>query len=135
MGNRFRIIARKSESEIEMIVLIVENSVPMRRVIRSFVTDVNADICECADAAEALRLYCHPATPPDWVLLNLEIKDTNGIADIRDIKRQWSAAKIVAVTIYDELELREAARAAGACAYVLKEDLSKLRRIVCSKCQ
>lgn len=113
-----------------MIVLIVENSLPMRRVIRSFVKDVKADICECSDTAEALRLYCHPAAPPDWVLLNLEIKDTNGIADIRSIKRQWSRAKIVAVTIYDELELREAACAAGACAYVLKEDLSQLRRLV-----
>jgi DNA-binding NarL/FixJ family response regulator len=111
-----------------MIVLIVENSVPMRRVIRSFVKDVEADICECADAAEALRLY--DKAPPDWVLLNLEIKDTNGIADILHIKQHWNGAKIVAVTIYDELELREAARAAGACAYVLKEDLSQLRGLV-----
>lgn len=111
-----------------MIVLIVENSVPMRRVIRSFVEDVDTDICESANAAEALRLYAD--APPDWVLLNLEIKDTNAIADIHDIKRHWHLAKIVALTVYDELELREAARAAGACAYILKEDLSPLRRLI-----
>ncbi len=112
-----------------MIVLIIENSVPMRRVIRSFVGDFDADICECVDAAEAVRLYCHHA-PPDWVLLNLEIKDTDGIADIRCIKRKWDAAKVVALTVYDEFELREAARTAGAYALVLKEDLSQLRQLV-----
>lgn len=111
-----------------MIVLIVENSVPMRRVIRSFVKNVDTDICECANAAEALRLYAD--APPDWVLLNLEIKDTNPIADILDIKQHWKRAKVVALTVYDELDLREAACAAGACAYVLKEDLSPLRGLV-----
>jgi CheY-like chemotaxis protein len=64
-----------------MIVLIIENSVPMRRVIRNFVGDFNHEICECDDAAQALRAYCLPA-PPDWVLLNLEINNTDGIADI-----------------------------------------------------
>jgi two-component system response regulator DegU len=112
-----------------MIVLIIENSIPMRRVIRSFVSDFNCDICECDDSAQAMRGYCLPA-PPDWVLLNLEIKNTDGIADITQIKQHWTTAKVVALTVYDEIELRQAAQAAGACAYVLKEDLSELRRIV-----
>lgn len=112
-----------------MIVLIIENSVPMRRVIRSFVGDFDADICECNNAAEGMRLFWQDA-PPDWVLLNLEIKNTDGIADIAHIKRHWNAAKIVVLTVYDEIELREAADTAGAYAYVLKEDLSQLRRLV-----
>jgi len=112
-----------------MIVLIIENSIPMRRLIRSFVGDFSSDICESGDAAEAVRGYCLPA-PPDWVLLNLEIKNNDGIAGIRQIRKHWNAAKIVALTVYDELELREAARTAGACACILKEDLSELRRLI-----
>lgn len=112
-----------------MIVLIIENSIPMRRVIRSFVGDFNHDICECEDTAEALRMFQMHA-PPDWILLNLEIKNTDGIADIRHIKRHWKTAKIIALTVYDEAELREAANAAGASACVLKEDLSELRQLI-----
>lgn len=100
----------------------------MRRVIRSFISDFDADICECVDAAEALSL-CH--VEPEWVLLKLEFKNTDGITDILQLKKKWSEAKIVAVSEYDEIELREAAHSAGACAYVLKEDLSPLRRLIC----
>ena len=115
-----------------MIVLIIENSIPMRRVIRSFVGDFDADICECNDAAEGMLLFRQNA-PLDWILLNLEIKNTDGIADIARIKRRWRAAKIVVLTVYDDTELREAADVAGAYAYVLKEDLSQLRRLVQKK--
>jgi CheY-like chemotaxis protein len=108
-------------------ILIIENNSEMRRLIRSFVADSGAEICECDDAAESFRLC---AENPEWILFNLEIKETDGIGTIRQIKRHWRAAKIVAVTSYDEAELRAAARAAGAVAYVLKEDLSELRRLV-----
>ena len=64
------------------------------------------------------------------MLFNLEIKGPDGLAAIRELKRRWRAAKVVAVTTYDESELRDAAIAAGACAYVLKEDLSELKRLV-----
>jgi DNA-binding NarL/FixJ family response regulator len=112
-----------------MIVLIIENSIPMRRVIRGFVGDFSRDICESGDTGEAMRSYCLSA-PPDWVLLNLEIKNTDGIADIALIKKRWRLAKVIALTVFEELELREAASAAGAYACVLKEDLSQIRRIV-----
>lgn len=109
-----------------MTFLIIENSLPMRRVIRSFISDFNADICECLDAAEALNLY---HLTPQWVLLNLEIKNTDGITDILQLKKKWSKAKIVAVSEFDEIELREAAFAAGACEYIIKENLIDLRRL------
>lgn len=111
-------------------ILIIENNLGMRRVIRSFVAEDGSDVREYESAEESLRLC---KTEPDWILFNLEIKDTDGLAALRAIKRRWRTARIVAVSSYDESELREAARAAGAAAYVLKEDLSELKRLFQSK--
>jgi DNA-binding NarL/FixJ family response regulator len=46
------------------------------------------------------------------------------------LKAAFPEAKVVMVTDYDDDRLREAARHAGACAYVLKEDLFKVREII-----
>jgi DNA-binding NarL/FixJ family response regulator len=40
------------------------------------------------------------------------------------------AARVVIVTNYGDQPLREAARKAGACGYVLKENLIEVRRLL-----
>ena len=79
-----------------MSVLIVEPSLPLRRVIRSFIKGFDADIYECGDAAAALRL-CPPA-PPEWVLFNLEIRDVEGVNAIVKLTGKWRDAKVVALS-------------------------------------
>jgi DNA-binding NarL/FixJ family response regulator len=46
------------------------------------------------------------------------------------IKDQYPEAKIIIVTNFDETDLRESALQAGACGYVLKENLFELRRLL-----
>ncbi len=83
-----------------------------------------ADICECADSDEALRIYLQEN--PDFVLMDINLGDFNGINATRNIREINPLAKIIIVTNYDEDDLREAAAAAGACDYVLKENLLAL---------
>jgi DNA-binding NarL/FixJ family response regulator len=52
---------------------------------------------------------------------------TTGIAATRLIKAFDPKAKIIIVTNYDEADLRDEARLAGAFAYVLKENLLAVR--------
>ncbi len=48
----------------------------------------------------------------------------------RQIKAAHPAAMVILVTDYDEAALREAARNAGACGYVLKENLFEVDRLL-----
>jgi CheY-like chemotaxis protein len=109
-----------------MSLLIVEDNAKMRRMLKTLVADLASPVHECEDGAEALAVYA--AQRPDWVLMDIAMKDLDGISATRRIKAAYPDAKIIIVTGYDEAELRWAAREAGACGYVLKENLIELRQ-------
>ncbi|MEW6125895.1 MAG: response regulator transcription factor [Acidobacteriota bacterium] len=110
-----------------MMLLIVEDNANMRRVIRSIVKDL-AEIRECEDGARALAAYRQHQ--PDWVLMDIKMAAVGGIQATREIKAAFPEARIIMVTNYDDAELREAARLAGASRYVLKENLLEIRDIL-----
>lgn len=93
----------------------------IRRTIAGFADE----ICECGNGGEAIRLYAEQL--PDCVLMDIELGVMNGIAATRQIIENHPTAKVVMVTNYDDPEMREAAARAGACGYVLKENLLELR--------
>ncbi|MGH9845623.1 MAG: response regulator transcription factor [Blastocatellia bacterium] len=111
-----------------MKLLIVEDNLPIRRLIRRLVGDLADEIGECGDGVEAEALYAELL--PDWVLMDIEMPRVNGIAATRRIKAAFPEARIVIVTNYDDAALRAAALAAGACGYVLKENLLELRQLL-----
>jgi DNA-binding NarL/FixJ family response regulator len=63
---------------------------------------------------------------PDWVLMDVELGGMDGIAATRAIRTIDADAHVVIVTAHGEVEYRRAAAEAGACAYVLKENLLEL---------
>ena len=60
--------------------------------------------------------------------MDIELGAVNGIAATGQIKHRFPNARVVIVTNYNDREMREAAARAGACGYVLKENLLDLRR-------
>ena len=111
-----------------MRLLIVEDNYQMRRLIRKIVGEAAETIYECGDGSEALQAYA--AHQPDWVLMDIQMKTLDGISASRQIKAAFPDARIVIVTEYDNDDWREEARSAGACEYVLKENLWQVRRIL-----
>ncbi len=111
-----------------MKVLIVEDNQAMRRMIHRMVAQVAGDICECGDGVTAYSLYREMR--PDWVLMDIEIGAVNGIEATRQIKKDYPDASIIIVTNYDDAQLREVALQAGACNYVLKENLNQLEELL-----
>ena len=111
-----------------MNILIVDNSPRMRRTIRSLLTASAHEIFECEDGNQALAAY--QTHRPDWVLMDIGLKEADGIVITGAIKAAFPEAKVVIVTDYDDVGLRQAAQHAGACAYVRKEDLFELRVII-----
>ena len=116
-------------SELRILrVMIVDDNPDMRRLIRSIIGGLAGSIVECRDGAEAVREYA--AHQPDWVLMDIEMKPLDGISATAEIKRGFPDARIVIVTEYDDPDWRQEARDAGACAYVLKDNLPEMRRIL-----
>jgi DNA-binding NarL/FixJ family response regulator len=97
-------------------------------MIRRFLGDLATEISETDDGESALDAYT--AFLPDWVLMDIEMKHTNGIVATERIRAAYPEANIVIVTNYDDDCLRERATAAGACGYVLKENLLALRSML-----
>jgi CheY-like chemotaxis protein len=111
-----------------MTFLIVEDNSEMRRMIKRAVTAASDMVYECSDGKDALASYVEHR--PDWVLMDIKMPKLDGISATRQIKQAFPQARIVVVSQYNDPEMREGARQAGALEYVLKDDLLAIRRIV-----
>ena len=107
-----------------MKLLIVEDNAAVRQLIKSIVLPFASEIRECADGADALSAY--QALRPDLVLMDIRMNQVDGIQATKQIKTADQGAKIIMLTDYDDVALRQAAMRAGACAYALKENLLDL---------
>jgi CheY-like chemotaxis protein len=109
-------------------VLIVDDSQPMRELIKMTLNGVAEVVGECADGTEALNAYTR--LQPDWVLMDITMKDVDGITATRQIIAADPKAHVIIVTDYHEEELRKAAFEAGASQYVVKENLLFILEII-----
>ncbi len=111
-----------------MTVLIVDDNAGVRRLLRRVAAEVATGIWECSDGADALAAYS--AHQPSVVLMDVRMPQMDGLAATRQIRLADPSARIVIVTDYDDDALRQAAREAGACAYVLKVNLLDLSALI-----
>ena len=107
-----------------MKILLVDDSAPVRRLIKNLLADLDIEIYECEDGAESLEFYA--AQLPDWVLMDVQMKKTDGFAAIKMIKQSYPQARIVVVTTQTDKRTRQEAEKAGAFAFVGKDDLMPL---------
>lgn len=111
-----------------MRLLIVDDHAAMRRLLSRVVNDLFSVVVECEDGADALAAY--EQHRPDWVLMDIEMKTMDGITATRNIRQVFPEARIVIVSKYDDEKLRAAARTAGACGYVQKDNLIAIRALL-----
>jgi CheY-like chemotaxis protein len=113
---------------MKMKVLIVDDNQQARQMIKHYLRELSDEFRECEDGAEAVSAYAE--FTPDWVLMDWEMKQVNGLVATQNIIADFPAAKILIVTNYDEKDLRQAAAEAGASGFVLKDDLLSLRSLL-----
>src|ERR1044072_6233252 len=111
-----------------MQLFIVDDHALMRRMTRRVLSDLVSDVEECGDGSAALAAYHQHR--PDWVVMEIEMSPMDGITATREILNAFPVAKIVIVSKHDDEQIREAARTAGACGYVLKENLLAIRELL-----
>ena len=114
-----------------MKLLIVEDNPQMRQMIRALVADLADAIAECRDGDEAVAAYAaQQFSRDDRVLMDLQMQRLGGLEATRRIRAAFPDAQILIVTQFDDPHWRTAATEAGACGYVLKENLLDLRRLL-----
>ena len=108
--------------------LVVDDSPRVRRTIRAVVADLTSAVEECADGDQVLARF--EAFRPHVVLMDIRMPRMDGIQATALLKERHPAARVVIVSDYEQDDLRRAARAAGAEAYVPKSDLTVLRDLL-----
>jgi two-component system, NarL family, response regulator DegU len=111
-----------------MKLLIADDNPAMRRLMRRMLADVAEEITECRDGCEVLEAYTR--CQPDWVLMDLEMSEMDGIRATRQLTSLFPEARVVVVSQHDDWVLRSAAQQAGAHGYVLKDNLFELRGLL-----
>lgn len=109
-------------------VLLVDDSQPVREILRIMLADAAIVVGECEDGGDALEAYTR--LQPDWVLMDVDMKGVDGITATSQIIAAHPTAQIMIVTDHDDGELRRAALGAGATRYVVKEDLLSILEIL-----
>lgn len=102
-------------------ILVVEDSVDTRVIIRLELERWGYRVIEAADGREAIGIV--EASRPDLILLDLNLPEVDGLTAAQAIRRLGegcAGVPILAITAYDTFGIEEAAREAGCDAYIKK---------------
>jgi chemosensory pili system protein ChpA (sensor histidine kinase/response regulator) len=103
-------------------VLVVDDSPTVRRVVSNLIRGAGWTPVAAKDGSEALEVLGHAATPPDLILLDVEMPRMDGYELLAMLKRQAAYAPIPVVMVTSRAgeKHRRKARDLGAAAYVVK---------------
>jgi CheY-like chemotaxis protein len=110
-----------------MTVLIVEDNLGVRRLLRRAIQRVATQIWECSDGAEGVAVYRERR--PNVVLMDVRMPIMDGLVATRLIRKFDSTARIIIVTDCEDEETRAAATEAGASGFAVKQDLTTLEGV------
>jgi DNA-binding NarL/FixJ family response regulator len=106
-------------------IVIVDDHPLVREGLRGLLSaQSDFEVCgEAASPAEARQVI--EATRPDVAIIDLTLKDGNGIELIKELRAQNESPRILVLTMHDELLFAERALRAGASGYVSKHEASR----------
>ena len=99
-------------------------------MVKQIVAGLANEVYEAGDGGEAIAICAEER--PDWVLMDVRMKPIDGLRATAAIKGRFPETRIAIISQYDDAELRAEAARAGACAYVLKENLHELPHMLTS---
>ena len=111
-----------------MRIMLVDDHPAFRQVVKMHLQTAGAEFLECENGQEGVARYSN--FQPEVVLMDVAMAGLDGLSATAQIKARFPDARIIMLTQYDDPDLREAARKAGASDYVLKEDLSQLQALL-----
>lgn len=107
-----------------MNVMIVDDSVEMRQLLREMVAPLTQDVLECEDGQECLDRF--NAFRPDWTILDVRMPRLDGLSTTRSIVQRWPGSRVILLTHFPSPAVAAVAREFGAVDCVGKDDLFRL---------
>ncbi len=108
-----------------MKILIVDDNTMMRRSIRDIVAAANDSIIECINGSSVLTEYSK--MQPDFVLMDIDMPVKNGLEATKELRTKYPLARVIILTNYNDDDLREEAKEAGAEKYFTKDNLIEVK--------
>lgn len=108
--------------------MIVDDNKEMRATLKSVVREYATVVDECTDGSEVVQHYRN--SHPDFVLMDIAMKNIDGIRATKMLMKEFPGAKIVIVSNYGDEEIRQEAARAGGVGFVQKENLRDLRDLL-----
>jgi len=103
-------------------VFVIEDHPLMRRsLVEAIERETDLTVCgQAGDVQEALAAVV--SLQPDIVLTDIQLKTSSGLDFIKAIRAHAPELPVVATTMFDVQRTERLARAAGASAFVAKQD-------------
>ncbi len=99
---------------------------PMVRERLAEVINREADLTVCGEAEERHEAVAAiPATRPDLVIVDLTLKDSDGLELIKDIRTRWPKLRMLVLSMHDESLYAERVLRAGAHGYITKQEATR----------
>ena len=92
-----------------------------RSLVDAIERETDLTVCGQAEDAQA-ALAAVVSARPDLVLTDIQLKSSSGLDFIKAIRAQDPELPVVATTMFDVQRTERLARAAGASAFVAKQD-------------
>lgn len=107
-------------------ILIVDDHPPLREALAARIgRQSDLQVCgEAADLAEALRLVA--SVRPDVVVVDITLKDGNGIELVKRLKSRDDRVRVLVWSMHAESLYAERALRAGALGYITKDQETNL---------
>jgi CheY-like chemotaxis protein len=112
----------------QMKIMIVDDHLEMRRLLRTALSHLANEFVECGAGAEAIAAFEQEC--PDWTIMDVAMKPMDGLEATRRLKARFPDARILILTQHDLPAIRAAANDAGASAFLSKNQLAQIERVL-----
>lgn len=100
---------------------IVEDNVKIRNLIQRYLDMQDTMNCKIAvDSVEEMLDHLKEHTPPDVILMDIQLPGMSGIKGIEIIKKKYPDVEIIMLTVYHDSHKIFDSLVAGASGYLLK---------------
>jgi DNA-binding NarL/FixJ family response regulator len=105
-------------------IVLVEDHPVFRLGLRELINQ-EKDLVVCGEAEDKVTAWSEiQRLKPDMVILDLSLKDGDGISLIKDIARNYKNIPVLVVSMHDESIFAERSLIAGAKGYINKQETS-----------
>ncbi len=109
------------DKDITRIILVEDHPIFRKGLAQLINNDRLMEVVgEAEDSLEALRIV--KEQKPDMVIVDITLKDRNGIELIKDIRLRFPDMLIIVLSMHDEKIYAERALRAGARGYIMKQE-------------